>query len=60
MKVKEFLEYFEDFDPESELKFDFVDEKIDDYGDFEKFYTPIYMADINYLDEIDTVFISFE
>lgn len=32
MKVKDFLEWFSDFDPESELEFDLFEEKIIGWG----------------------------
>lgn len=60
MKVKEFLEYFEDFDPESKLKFDLFEEKINGCGDCEEFHTPLDVTDVNYLDETDTVFVTLE
>lgn len=53
MKVKDFLEWFSDFDPESELKFDLFESK--DRGVIE---TPLDIIDINYFDKTDTVFVS--
>lgn len=60
MKVKDFLEWFADFDPESDLKFDLFEEKIVGYGDYEEFHTPLDATDVNYLDETDTVFVTLE
>ena len=60
MKVKDFLEWFSDFDPESELKFDLFEEKINGCGDYEEFHTALDAGDVNYLDETDTVFVTLE
>ena len=60
MKVKDFLEWFADFDPESELKFDLFEEGIVNYGDYKEFHTSLDATDINYLDESDTVFVTME
>lgn len=60
MKVKDFLDWFADFDPESELKFDLFEEKINGCGDYEEFHTPLDATDANYLDETDTVFVTLE
>ena len=61
MKVKDFLEYFKDFDPESELKFELLEQIYNDnLGGCEEIYTPLGVADTNYLDEIDTVFVTLE
>uniref|UniRef100_UPI001FAE8CA2 hypothetical protein n=1 Tax=Anaerococcus sp. AGMB09787 TaxID=2922869 RepID=UPI001FAE8CA2 len=57
--IKEFLENFKDFDPESELKFGLFEVKINDHGDYQE-YTPLDVIDVNYLDETDTAFISLE
>lgn len=58
MKVKEFLDRFSDFDPESELKFELFEEERMPNGDFEEVHTPLDVADANYLDETDTVFLT--
>lgn len=60
MKVKDFLEWFSDFDPESELNFDLFEEGIVNYGDYKEFHTPLDVTDANYLDETDTVFVTLE
>lgn len=60
MKFKDFLEWFSDIDPESELKFDLFEEKINGCGDPEEFHTPLDVTDVNYLDETDTVFVTLE
>ena len=39
MKVKDFLEWFDDFYPESELKFDLFEEGIVNYGDYKETHT---------------------
>ena len=46
MKVKDFLEWFSDFDPESELKFDLFEEGIVNYGDYAEFHTELNFTDI--------------
>ena len=58
MKVKEFLDRFSDFDPESELEFDLFEEKVDINGGYLECHTPLDAADANYLDETDTVFLT--
>ncbi|MDU5417005.1 hypothetical protein [Peptoniphilus harei] len=58
MKVKDFLEWFADFDPQSELEFDLFEEKINGCGDYKEFHTPLDATDVNYLDETDTVFVT--
>lgn len=60
MKVKEFLEWFSDFDPESELEFELFEKKINGCGDNEEFHTALDAGDVNYLDETDTVFVTLE
>lgn len=60
MKVKEFLEDFKDYDPESELKFDLFEEGIVNYGDYKEFHTSLNVGDVNYLDETDTVCVTLE
>ncbi|WP_308652470.1 hypothetical protein [uncultured Anaerococcus sp.] len=60
MKVKDFLGWFSDFDPESELKFDLFEEIIKNYGDYEESHTPLDVGDVNYLDETDTVFVTLQ
>ena len=46
MKVKDFLEWFDDIDPESELEFDLFEEKIVNYGDYKEFHTELNFTDI--------------
>ena len=59
MKVKEFLDWLADIDPESELKFDLFEEIYNgNLGCSEEIYTPLDTADVNYLDETDTVFLT--
>ena len=61
MKVKDFLEWFSDFDPESELKIELLEQIYNDnLGCCEEIYTPLDVADINYLDESDAVFVTLE
>ena len=61
MKVKDFLEWFADFDPESELKIELLEQIYNDnLGGCEEIYTPLDVADINHLDESDTVFVTLE
>ena len=60
MKVKNFLEWFSDFDPESELKFDLFEEKVDCNGGYLECHTPLDATDAEYLDETDTVFVTLE
>ena len=52
MKVKDFLDYFEDFDPESELEFDLFEEGIVNYGDYKEYHTELNFADIKSNDGI--------
>ena len=60
MKVKDFLDWFADFNPESEIKFDLFEEGVVGYGDYKEFHTPLNVTDTNYLDETDTVFVTLE
>lgn len=61
MKVKDFLEWFSDFDPESELKFDLFEERINGCGGPIEFHTtPLDAIDVDYLNETDTVFVTLE
>lgn len=60
MKVKDFLEWFDDIDPESELEFDLFEEGVDEYGEYQEFHTPLNASDVNYADEIDTVFVNLK
>lgn len=53
MKVKDFLDWFKDFDPESELKFDLFEERIN--GETHTFLDAL---DADYLYEDDTVFVN--
>ena len=50
MKVKDFLEWFSDFDPQSELKFDLFEEGIVNYGDYKEFHTELNFTDIKSVD----------
>lgn len=58
MKVKEFLEWFEDFDPESELKFDLFEEGIVGMGEYREFHTELNFTDIT--DEDGECWLTFE
>ena len=61
MKVKDFLEWFDDYDPESELKIELFEEIYNgNLGCSEEIYTPLDVADANYLDETDTVFVTLQ
>lgn len=60
MKVKDFLYWFDDIDPESELEFDLFEERIVNYGDYAESHTPLNVGDVSYLDENDTVFVTLE
>ncbi|WP_099321128.1 hypothetical protein [Anaerococcus sp. Marseille-P3625] len=61
MKVKDFLEWFDNFDPESELKIELFEEIYNgNLGCSEEIYTPLDLSDANYLDETDTVFVTLE
>lgn len=60
MKVKDFLEWFNDFDPESELKIELFEYVMNRYGEYEETHTPLDVTDTNYLDETDTVFVTLE
>lgn len=53
MKVKDFLDWFSDLDPESELKFDLSEERING-----ETHTFLDVLDADYLYEDDTVFIT--
>lgn len=61
MKVKEFLEWFDDFDPESELKFELFEEIYN--GNLpkciEEVYTPLEAEYENYSDKDDAVTVTF-
>lgn len=60
MKVKDFLEWFADFDPESELEFELLEYVMYRYGEYEVTHTPLDVTDTDYLDETDTVFVTLE
>lgn len=61
MKVKNLLEWFDDFDPESDLKIELLEQIYNDnLGCCEEIYTPLDVADLNYLDETNTVFMTLE
>lgn len=51
MKVKDFLEWFSDIDPESELKFDLFEEIVDINGNYKERWTELSAEDLNYVDE---------
>lgn len=53
MKVKEFLDWLADYDPESELRFDLFEARING-----EIHTILEAANANYLDETDTVFVT--
>lgn len=55
MKVKDFLDWFKDFDPESELKFDLFELRIN--GEVHTFLDAL---DADYLYEDDTVFVTLK
>lgn len=57
MKVKDFLEWFSDFDPESELEFDLFELK-DELRMCGVVETPLDVIDVNYSDKTDTVFVT--
>lgn len=59
MKVKDFLEYFKNYDPKSELKFDLFELK-DELRMCGVVETPLDVMDVNYLDETDAVFVTLE
>lgn len=59
MKVKDFLDWFSDFDPESELELEIFEEIYNgNLGCCEEHYTSLGVGDVKYLDESDTVFVS--
>lgn len=61
MKVKDFLEWFDDIDPESELKFDLFEEiHYENLGCCYEVHDPLNVGNVNYLDETDTVFVTLE
>lgn len=60
MKVKDFLDWFSDFDPESELKIELFELIVSIFGDYKEVHIPLDVVDINYLDETDTVFVTLE
>ncbi|WP_105300931.1 hypothetical protein [Anaerococcus marasmi] len=51
MKIKDFLEDFKDFDPESELKFELFEDVFVSYSESEEVYTDIDVVDIDYSKE---------
>lgn len=59
MKLKDFLEYFKDFDPESELEFDLFELK-DELRRCGVVETPLDVIDVNYFDKTDTVFVTLK
>ena len=61
MKVKDFLDWFSDFDPESDLELEIFEEIYNgNLGCCEEHYTRLEVGDVNYLDETDTVFVTLE
>lgn len=60
MKVKDFLYWFDDIDPESELKFDLFEEKVDINGGYLECHTPLDATDEDCLVETDTVIVTLE
>ena len=60
MKVKDFLDWFADIDPESELKIELFELIVSIFGDYKEVHIPLDVVDINYLDETDTVFMTLE
>lgn len=59
MKVKDFLEWLSDFDPESELEFDLFELK-DELRWCGVVETPLDAIDVNYFDKTDTVFVTMK
>lgn len=59
MKVKDFLEWFSDYDPESELKFELFELK-DELRRCGVVETPLDAIDVNYSDKTDTVFVTMK
>lgn len=59
MKVKEFLEWFDDVDLESELKFDLFELK-DELRCCGVVEAPLDVIDVNYVDKTDTVFVTLK
>lgn len=55
MKVKEFLEWFEYFDPEKELKFKLFEEVVDINGNYMERWTELSAEELNYIDEDENV-----
>ena len=55
MKVKEFLEWFDDIDPESQLKFDLFEEVVDINGNYKERWTELSSEDLDYVDEDENV-----
>lgn len=51
MKVKDFLEDFKDYDPESELKFDLFEEVVDINGNYMERWSQLIAEDLDYVDE---------
>ena len=52
MKVKDFLEWFSDLDPESELKFDLFELIVSRFGGCKEVHTELYFTDIESNDGI--------
>ncbi len=51
MKVKDFLEWFEYFDPEKELKFELFEEIVDINGNYRERWTELSAEELNCIDE---------
>lgn len=51
MKVKDFLEWFEYFDPEKELKFELFEEVVDINGNYMERWTELSAEELNCVDE---------
>lgn len=52
---KRFLEWFDDIDPESELKFDLFEEVVDINGNYKERWTELSSEDLDYVDEDENV-----
>lgn len=55
MKVKDFLEWFEYFDPEKELIFDLFEEVVDINGNYMERWTELSAEELNFVDEEENV-----
>lgn len=51
MKVKDFLEDFKNYDPESELKIELFEEVVDINGNYMERWTELSAEELNYVEE---------